>query len=107
MLRLERGNVGDRGEYVGAVSRGTLYAIAVVDTTLAGFVVDVEILEVVVEVDGASAEIATEKGSMGGEDGGHVDVALPAEGNCDASLPFVEVSNDSAVVLTRHILDKQ
>jgi len=37
---------------------------------------------------------------MGGEDGGNIDVSLPAERDRKADLPFVEVSDDSLVPLT-------
>ena len=79
VLRLVRGDVRDGGKDVGAVRCGALDAVAVVDAALAGFVVDVKVLEVVVKVYRAGAEVAAEQGSVGGKDGGHVDVPFPAE----------------------------
>ena len=55
-------------ENVGAVGGRALNAVAVVDAALAGLMVDVEVLEVVVKVDRAGAEVAAEESGMGGED---------------------------------------
>jgi hypothetical protein len=94
MLRLVRRDVRNGGEDVGAVRRGPLDAVPVVDTTLARLVIDVKEGEVVVEVDGTGAEVTTEEGGVGGEDGRNVNVTLPAEGNTETSLPLVEVGDD-------------
>ena len=50
------------------MSRSTLDTIAVVDTALARFSVNVEKLKVIIKVDGTSAEITAEKGRVCGED---------------------------------------
>lgn len=68
-----------------------------VDTTLAGFVIDVKVLEVVVKVDAARTEVTAEERSVGRKDGRDINVALAAEGNGKTRLPFVEVSNDGLV----------
>ena len=86
MLGLVGGDVADRGEDVGTVSSGTLDAVSVVDATLARLVVDIKVLEVVVEVDAAGAKVSTQKGGVCGEDGGDVDVTLPAPDKCCAEL---------------------
>ena len=70
-----------------------------VNAALAGLLVDVKVLEVVVEIDRAGAEVAAEEGGVGGEDGGDVDVSLAAEGDGKAGLPFVEVGDNGAVEL--------
>ena len=72
----------------------------VVDTSLSSFVVNIEILQVVVEVDASSTQISTEQGCVSSEDGGHVDVSLSAKRNSQTSLPFVEMGNDSCLGLT-------
>jgi hypothetical protein len=95
VLTLVCRNMTDGGEHVGAVGGTTFDAVSVVDATLSGFGVHVEILQVVVEIDGAGAEVATEKSSVSGEDGGHIDLALLAQGESDTSEPFVELCNDS------------
>lgn len=51
MLRLVRGDVRYSREYVRAVRSGALDAVAVVDSAFARFVIDVEVLQVVVKVD--------------------------------------------------------
>lgn len=55
MFALVGGDVRDSGEHVGAVRRGTLNAVSVVYPALSGFVVDVKVLQVVVEINGAGA----------------------------------------------------
>ena len=96
--------MGNGRENVCAVSGRALDAVAVIDSALARFMVDVEVLEVVVKVDGAGAEVAAEEGGVGGEDGGDVDVSLAAEGDGEAGLPFVEVGDNGAVELARDVL---
>ena len=94
MLRFVCSDVRDSGEDIGTVGGGSFDTVAVVDAALASFVVDVEILEVVVEIDAACAEVASQEGCVGGEDGAHVDVAFAAEGDCESGLPFVEMRDD-------------
>lgn len=74
--------------------RRSLDAITMVYTAFASFVVDIEVLEVIVEIDAACAEVATEEGGVCGEYGCYVDVAFSTEGDSEAGLPFVEMSND-------------
>lgn len=71
-----------------------------VDTPLAGLVVDVKVLQVVVEIDTAGTEVSTEQGSVGGEDGRDIDMPLSAEGDSETGLPFVEVGDDSGLGLS-------
>jgi hypothetical protein len=78
MFALVGGNVRYGGEDIGAVGSGTLDAVSVVYAALPGFVVDVEVLEVVVKVNGASAEVAAEESCMSSKDGGDIDVSLSA-----------------------------
>jgi hypothetical protein len=63
--------------------------------------VNVKVLEVVVEVYATRTEVTAEKGGVGGEDGGHVNLALAAERNGQASLPLVEVGDNSLVEAAR------
>lgn len=70
-----------------------------IDTSLSGFMVNVKVLQVVVKVDTAGAEVSTEKGSVGGENGSNIDVSLSAQRNCKTSLPFVEMGNDGLLGL--------
>src|SRR5258706_5446113 len=95
------------GEDVGTVSGGSLDAITMVDASLAGFVVYVEVGQVVVEVNRSRTKIATQKGRMSSENGGDIDVPFSAERNCESHLPFVEVRDDGGVKLTRCKLPKE
>ena len=70
-----------------------------IDTSLSGFVVNVKVLQVVVEINATSAEVSTEKGSVGGENGGNIDVPLSTQRDCETSLPFVEMGNDGLLSL--------
>ena len=76
-----------------------------VDTTLAGLVVNVEVLEVVVEVDTARAEVTAQKRRMGSENSRHIDVAFPAQGYGYTSLPFVEMGYHDLVELSGDVLE--
>jgi hypothetical protein len=69
-----------------------------IDTTLSGFVVNIEVLEVIVEVDRAGAEVSTE-GGMCCECCCYVDVTFAAEGDSKACLPLVEMSYYGSVKL--------
>ena len=72
--------------------------------SFACFVVDVEILEVVVEIDIAGAEVTTKEGRVGREHGRNVDMSLSTERDGNAGLPLVKVGNDGGVELLRDIL---
>ena len=92
------------GEHVGTVCGRALNAISMIDTTFSGFVVDVEVLKVIVEVDGAGAEVSTEEGGMCCEYCCHVNVTFAAEGDSKACLPLVEMGYHGSVKLERDIL---
>lgn len=98
-------NVGDSREDITSVSGGALYAVPVVDTTLACLRIHIEPLEVVVEVDRSGAEVASEECGVSGEDGGNVDLALTGQGEGDAGKPLVEVRNDGLVFLVAYELE--
>ena len=104
VFALVGGDVADGGEDVRGVGCGALDAVSVVDTTLSCFVIDVKVLEVVVEVHRASAEISSEQRRVGGEYGGDIYVPLATEWDCQACLPLVEVGDDGLVKLTSNIL---
>lgn len=104
MLRLVRRDMGHRREHVRAMRRRALDAVTVVNPALARFVVNVKVLEVVVEIDAASAEVASQERCVRGEDGGDVDVSFSAEWDGEAGLPFVEVGDDGFVDIARDVL---
>ena len=61
---------------MGQVSSGPLEAVSVVDLSLAGLHIHVEMLEVVVEVHGSGAEVPAQQRGVGREHGGHLDIDL-------------------------------
>jgi hypothetical protein len=75
--------------------------IPVVDTPLASFMIHIKVLQVIVKVDAARAQVPAQQGGVGGKDGRHVDMPLAAQGDREAGLPFVEVGNDGRVGLAR------
>jgi hypothetical protein len=99
VFRLKSGDVRDGCEYVTSMRRGSLNAVAMVYTTLPGLGIHIKPLKIVVEVDRASTEIATQKSSVSSEDGRHIDSSLLGEGQSNASQPFVEVGYDSLLFL--------
>jgi hypothetical protein len=105
MLALVGGDMRNGGENVRTVRRGTFDAISVVNSAFARFVVHVKVLQIVVKVDGTRTQIASKKSSVRGEDGGDVDVSLPAEGDRKACLPFVEVGDNRCGRLSGNVLD--
>ena len=78
VLTFVGGDVADGGENIGAMCGCALDAVAMVDTSLAGLVIDVKVGQVVVKVDTACTEISAEKGSVRGEDGRDVNLPLSA-----------------------------
>ena len=104
MLGLVGGDVGDGGKDVGTVGGGAFYTVTVVDAALASFVVDIKILEIVVKIDAARAEVAAKECGVCSEDGGDIDVAFAAKGDREACLPFVEVGDDGGGQLARDVL---
>ena len=101
MFALVGGDVGDGRKDVGRVRCGSLDAVPMVDPPLACFSINIEVLQVVVEVNRAGAEVSAEQRSMGREDGGQVDLPLLAQGQSNTSQPLMEVSNDRTLLLVR------
>lgn len=91
-------------EDICGVSSTAFYAVAMVNASLSGLGVAVKVLQVVVEVDRAGAEITTEEGCVGGEDGGHVNSALLAQRKSNTGEPLVELSNDCALLFVVDVL---
>ena len=99
MLRLESSNVRNCGENITSMSSRPFNAVSVVNSSLASFSVDIEPLQVIVKVDRTSTEVSTEKSGVCGEDGCNVNVSLFAKRQTDTGKPFVEMSNDSLLLL--------
>ena len=105
VLALVCGDMGHGREYVGAVCRRAFDAVTMVNAALPSFVIDVKILEVVVKVDRACAEISAEKRGVCRENRCNIDVALATKGDCETGLPLVEVCDDCGGELARNILE--
>ena len=82
-------------------------AIPVVDSSLARFVIDVEILEIVVKINAAGTEVATKERCVSGEDSSHVDMSFAQEGDCKTGLPFVEMGYDCYVQRSCNVLSSR
>lgn len=78
---------------------GSLDAIPVVNTTLSGFGIDIEILQIVVEVNRASTQISPKERCMSCENSCHVNAPLLGKGQGNTGEPFVEVGYDRFFLL--------
>lgn len=104
MFALVRGDVTDGRKDIRTVRGRPLDTVSMVDTPLTGLVIYVKVLQVVVEIDGTGAEVSSEKSGVSGEDGGDVDVSLPAERDREPCQPLVEMCNDRFGPLLGHKL---
>ena len=86
------------------MSRRPFDTVSVVNAAFSRLVVDVEVLKVVIKVYATRTEIAAQKSSMGGEYGGDIDVAFPAERDGHTNLPFVEMGDYGFGQLSRDVL---
>jgi hypothetical protein len=66
--------------------------------------IDVEILQIVIEINGTGTEVAAEKCCMCCEYGSDIDMSLTAKGNGDTCLPFMEMGNNGCCQLTGDVL---
>lgn len=78
VLGFVRGDVRDGCENIRTMSRGPLDTVPMVDAALASFMINVEILQIVVEVDASRAKVTSEERCVRREDCGHVDMSLTA-----------------------------
>ena len=106
VLALVGGDVGDGCKDIGGMCCAAFDAVAVVDTSLARLGVAVKVLQVVVEIDRTGAEVAAEKGSVSGEDGGHIDLALLTQGESNTRKPLVELCDNGSFLLVVDILQE-
>ena len=86
------------------MSGSAFYAVPVVYAPLASLGINVEVLQVVVKVDVARTQVATEQSSVGCEDGGNIDTTLLTQWQRDTSQPFVELSDNSPFLLVVDVL---
>jgi hypothetical protein len=106
MLALVCGNVRDGSKDLGRVGSAALDAISVVDAALSCLSIHIEVLQVIVKVDGPRAKVSAEESGVGGEDGGHVNATPLAERHGDASKPLVELGDDCALLIVEYVLAK-
>ena len=104
VLALVCSDVRNGGEDIRRVGGGPFDAISVIDAPFASLSINVKVLQIVVEVDGAGAEVSTEEGGMSGENGGDVHPPFLGQGECYTCKPFMEVSYDGPFGFVIHIL---
>ena len=86
--------MGYGGEDICTMGCAAFNAISVVYTTLSCLMVDIEILKIVVKIDGASAEIAAKKSGVSGEHSSDVDMSLSTKRNSNTGLPLMKMCDD-------------
>ena len=94
----------NRCEHISAMCCRTFYAVSMIDASLSSFMIDIEILQIVIEINGTGTEITAEEGCMCREYGSDVDMSLTAKGDGDTCLPFMEVCNNGCCQLTGDVL---
>jgi len=104
MLTLVCRNMGDGRKDISTVSSRTFNTVSVIDTTFSSFVIDVEVLEIVVEIYGTGTEVSTKKSGVGSEDGSDVDMTFTTEGDSEASLPLMKVGDNGCGCLASDVL---
>ena len=65
-------------EHISAMCCRTFYAVSVINSSFSGFVVDIKILQIVIEINGAGTEIAAEQRCVCRKYGSDVDMSLTA-----------------------------
>jgi hypothetical protein len=101
MFRFNRRDFGDRREDVSRVNGRSFHTVPVIDLAIAGFLVHVKLVEIVVKVDVAGAQVSTEQSGVGGEDGGDSQLAHTTQHQTTAGQPFVEVSHNVGLSVFR------
>lgn len=108
-------------EDISTMSRSAFNAVSMVNATFSSFVIDIEVLQVIVEVDRAGAEVSSQEGCVGSEDSRNINMAaifmkndgkrrrrgnvpFSAQRDGQTSLPFVEMGNNSCGDLSGDIL---
>jgi len=81
MLTLVCRNMGDGRKNISTVSSRTFNTVSVIDTTFPGFVIDIKVLKIIVEIYGTGTEVSAKKSGVGSEDGSDVDMTFTTEGD--------------------------
>jgi hypothetical protein len=85
----------DGSENISGMCSCSFNAVTVINSSFASFMIDIEILQVVIKVDRARTQVPSEKSSVGSENCSDIDTAFPTEWKCNASEPFMEMNDDS------------
>ena len=104
MLAFVCSDMRNRSENIRTVCRRTFDTVSMVYAAFTSLMIDIEILQVVVEIDGPRAQVSSEKCGVCCEDGGDIDMSLAAERNRKPGLPLMKMRNDGFCELMRHIL---
>lgn len=104
MLALVCSDVGHSGKNIGRMRSGAFDTVSVVDAALSSLGIHIEVLQVIVEIDGPCAQVAAEERGVGGEYGGNINSSLLAERQANTSKPLVELSNDCSLLLMVDVL---
>ena len=96
--------MGHSRKDIASMGRCTFDAIAMIYASFAGLGIDVEVLQIIVEIDGTGAEVSSEERRMCREDCRHVYSSLLRQWQCDAGQPFVEMDNNGSLPFVCDIL---
>ena len=104
MLTLERSDMRDCGEDICRMGCSTFDAISVINPSLSSFSINIEILEIIVKIDGASAEISPEDSCMRREYRCQIHMPSLSQGKSNPSKPFVKVGDSCMLCVPRNKL---
>ena len=88
------GDLGNGGKHVRRGRGRALHAVAMVDLSIAGLFVQIELIQIVVEIDVAGAQVSAQQSGVRREDGRNAQLPHPAQHQTAAGQPFVEMSDD-------------
>lgn len=95
VLGLVAGDLGHGGEHVRQMRGRPFDAIAMVDLPLARLIVHRKLVQIVVEVRVARAQVPAQQRGVRREHGRHLDAARPQRNQPDAGLPLVELGDNA------------
>jgi hypothetical protein len=99
MFALVGSDVGYGCKNIARVCRSTLNAVSMIDSTFSSLCIYIKVLQIIIKIDGAGAEVSSKKSCVGSKNRGYIDPALLAEGKSYTGKPFVEVCNDGLFFL--------
>lgn len=105
VLALKRRDMRDGSKDVCRVSCRSLDAVSMIDPTFTSLRIHIKMMEVVIEVNRARAEIPSEEGRMGGEDSRQIHVSLFGQREGNPGEPFMEMGDNGTASLVSDKLD--